>query len=132
MQDALIWSQVHVIGHSMGAMVAMQLACMHPERLLSLTLISATAGRWQSVPTNWAAIKYAWQVAPHILMLLVPSSSCSTATLACSLFLGYLCTCALLEHSSNTPFVGTAYKYGSMYMYDCHQHSAALLGDCAK
>ena len=61
-QDALQWEQVHVIGHSMGAMVATQLASMHPEKLLSLTLISVTAGRWQSVPTNWAAIKYAWQV----------------------------------------------------------------------
>ena len=62
MQGALGWELVHVIGHSMGAMVATQLASMHPERFLSLTLISATAGRWQSLPTNWAAIKYAWQV----------------------------------------------------------------------
>lgn len=62
MQDAVQWEQAHVIGHSMGAMVATQLASMHPEKLLSLTLISVTAGRWQSVPTNWAAIKYAWQV----------------------------------------------------------------------
>lgn len=62
MQNALKWDQVHVIGHSMGAMVATQLASMHPDRLLSLTLISVTAGRWQSIPTNWAAIKYAWQV----------------------------------------------------------------------
>ena len=62
LQDALKWGQVHVIGHSMGAMVATQLASMHPARLLSLTLISVTAGRWQSIPTNWAAIKYAWQV----------------------------------------------------------------------
>ena len=61
-QNALKWDQVHVIGHSMGAMVATQLACMHPDRLLSLTLISVTAGRWQSIPTNWAAVKYAWQV----------------------------------------------------------------------
>lgn len=60
--DTLKWGQVHVIGHSMGAMVATQLASMHPDRLLSLTLISVTAGRWQSVPLNWAAIKYAWQV----------------------------------------------------------------------
>ena len=61
-QDVLQWEQVHVIGLSMGAMVATQLASMHPEKFLSLTLISVTAGRWQAVPTNWAAIKYAWQV----------------------------------------------------------------------
>ncbi len=67
MQNALKWDQVHVIGHSMGAMVATQLACMHPDRLLSLTLISATAGRWQSIPTNWAAVKYAWQVSSSAL-----------------------------------------------------------------
>ncbi|KAL3134650.1 hypothetical protein ABBQ32_007659 [Trebouxia sp. C0010 RCD-2024] len=59
--DVLHWEQVHVIGHSMGAMVATQLASMHPEKFLSLTLISVTAGRWQAVPANWAAIKYAWQ-----------------------------------------------------------------------
>lgn len=67
MQNAMKWDQVHVIGHSMGAMVATQLACMHPDRLLSLTLISVTAGRWQSIPTNWAAIKYAWQVSSSAL-----------------------------------------------------------------
>lgn len=71
--DALKWGQVHVIGHSMGAMIATQLASMHPERLLSLTLISVTAGRWQSVPTNWAAIKYAWQV-PCSSPLLCPGA----------------------------------------------------------
>ena len=69
-QDALKWDQVHVIGHSMGAMIATQLASMYPQRLLSLTLISVTAGRWQSVPLNWAAIKYAWQVTPSILVVL--------------------------------------------------------------
>lgn len=46
----------------MGGMIATMLAAQHPQRVHTLTLISVTAGRWQSIPTSWAAIKYAWQV----------------------------------------------------------------------
>ena len=53
------------------------LAAKHPDRLHSLTLISVTGGRWQSLPTNWAAIKYAWQVStpPLLSCLLFPADS---------------------------------------------------------
>lgn len=50
----------------MGGMIATMLAAQHPQRVHTLTLISATAGRWQSLPTSWAAIKYAWQVLPPL------------------------------------------------------------------
>ena len=40
--DALEWSSAHVIGHSMGAMIAQLLTVRHPERVRSLTCISGS------------------------------------------------------------------------------------------
>ncbi|WP_406069068.1 alpha/beta fold hydrolase [Micromonospora sp. NBC_01638] len=41
--DALGWPRAHVVGISLGGMIAQQIAIQHPERVLSLTSISATA-----------------------------------------------------------------------------------------
>eukprot|EP00884_Botryococcus_braunii_P007304 jgi/Botrbrau1/16575/Bobra.0068s0006.1 len=60
--DVLGWGPVHVIGHSMGGMIAAKLAALAPERVASLTLISATAGGWQAVPRSYKALKYAIQL----------------------------------------------------------------------
>lgn len=48
--DALGWREAHVIGHSMGAMVACKFAAMFPQRARSLTVICGTGGGWESVP----------------------------------------------------------------------------------
>lgn len=40
--DALNLQQVHIIGHSMGGMVAQEVAAQHPARVLSLTLMSTS------------------------------------------------------------------------------------------
>ncbi|SCG65010.1 alpha/beta fold hydrolase [Micromonospora rifamycinica] len=41
--DALGWPRAHVVGISLGGMIAQQIAIDHPGRVLSLTSISATA-----------------------------------------------------------------------------------------
>ncbi|KAK9788003.1 hypothetical protein WJX73_006862 [Symbiochloris irregularis] len=56
------WEHAHVVGHSMGAMIALKLASAHPERIDSLTLISTTGGRFQSIPRGWRALWYAFQL----------------------------------------------------------------------
>ena len=62
-QEHLGWSrEVHVVGHSMGAMIATRLAALAPGKLASLTLISTTSGGFQIIPRSWRAVKYALQV----------------------------------------------------------------------
>lgn len=63
-QDKLGWKRVHVVGHSMGAMIACKLAARAPELIVSLTLISVTGGGWQSVPRSFKALKLAVLVSP--------------------------------------------------------------------
>lgn len=42
--NELGWEKFHVVGHSMGGMIAMLVAATAPERVASLTVISVTAG----------------------------------------------------------------------------------------
>ncbi|GMH44347.1 hypothetical protein BSKO_12281 [Bryopsis sp. KO-2023] len=61
--DALGWKRFHLVGFSMGGMISMKLAALFPDRLLSLSLLGATEGGWQSLPKSWRAFKYAIKMA---------------------------------------------------------------------
>jgi pimeloyl-ACP methyl ester carboxylesterase len=53
--DALGWESAHVVGASMGGMVAQTVAIRHPERIRSLTSIMSTTGeRAVATPTQAA------------------------------------------------------------------------------
>lgn len=53
--DDLGLPRAHVVGASMGGMIAQHLAFEHPDRLLSLcSIMSTTGGRRVSIPKPWA------------------------------------------------------------------------------
>ncbi|MFI6598131.1 alpha/beta fold hydrolase [Nonomuraea sp. NPDC050536] len=52
--DALGWEAAHIVGASMGGMIAQALAVRHPERVLTLTSIMSTPGPSISPPTEAA------------------------------------------------------------------------------
>ncbi|XAR71616.1 Carboxylesterase [Bertholletia excelsa] len=50
LMDHLGWRKAHVIGHSMGGMIACKLAAMVPDRVLSLALLNVTGGGYECIP----------------------------------------------------------------------------------
>ncbi|MGW0479101.1 alpha/beta fold hydrolase [Nonomuraea sp. NPDC003214] len=54
LMDALGWPAAHVMGASMGGMIAQTLAVRHPERVLTLTSIMSTTGPAVAPPTEAA------------------------------------------------------------------------------
>ena len=52
LMDHLGWDSAHVVGASMGGMIAQTMAIEHPERVRSLVSIMSTTGnRWTGLPT---------------------------------------------------------------------------------
>jgi len=54
--DHLCWDKAHVVGNSLGGMIAQELAIAVPHRLLSLSLISTHAGGWKAYIPPWQAV----------------------------------------------------------------------------
>eukprot|EP00262_Sarcandra_glabra_P005078 TRINITY_DN1635_c0_g1_i1.p1 TRINITY_DN1635_c0_g1~~TRINITY_DN1635_c0_g1_i1.p1 ORF type:complete len:310 (-),score=46.17 TRINITY_DN1635_c0_g1_i1:201-1130(-) len=50
LMDHLDWKKAHVVGHSMGAMIACKLAAMVPDRMSSLALLNGTGGGFECFP----------------------------------------------------------------------------------
>ncbi|KAK9724828.1 hypothetical protein RND81_05G101400 [Saponaria officinalis] len=48
--DHLGWRKAHIIGHSMGGMIALKLAALVPDRVLSLAVLNVTGGGFQILP----------------------------------------------------------------------------------
>jgi len=59
--DHVGWGSAHIVGHSMGGMVATRLAVRRPDRVDSLTIVSSTNGGWQAVPWNFRTVKYCFK-----------------------------------------------------------------------
>ena len=57
-QDQVGWRQAHVVGFSMGGMVACTFATLYPASVLSLTTVSSTLGHWHAIPRSRKAWKY--------------------------------------------------------------------------
>ncbi|KAF8649465.1 hypothetical protein HU200_064309 [Digitaria exilis] len=60
LMDHLGWLKAHVVGHSMGSMIASKLAAMAPDRVASLALLNTTGGGYQCIPkVDWHTISLA-------------------------------------------------------------------------
>lgn len=46
----LRWERAHIVGFSLGGMIATRFAVLFPAAVQSLTLISVTGGRWECIP----------------------------------------------------------------------------------
>jgi len=49
------WDKIHLVGNSLGGMIAQEVALAIPQQLLSLTLIATHAGGWSTYIPPWRA-----------------------------------------------------------------------------
>lgn len=93
-QDHLRWERAHILGFSMGGMVAQSLAVMAPHRVHSLTLLGTSRGGLQIIPHNWSGLKVAFKMvmarSGGVFGLL---AGCLAGSTACNLGSDVLCAC---------------------------------------
>jgi pimeloyl-ACP methyl ester carboxylesterase len=65
--DVLKIQKADVLGHSMGGMVAQQLAVTHPEKVNRLILVSTTCGGKDSIPPSPQLVKLARELENKLL-----------------------------------------------------------------
>jgi len=56
------WDKVHLVGNSLGGMIAQELALRIPEKLASLALIATHSGGWKAYIPPWQVM---WSVLRH-------------------------------------------------------------------
>lgn len=57
LMDAAGWTDAHVVGHSLGGLVALELALTTPERVRSLALLCTSASGRDLVQVSWWSIR---------------------------------------------------------------------------
>jgi pimeloyl-ACP methyl ester carboxylesterase len=62
------WRRVHLIGFSMGGMIASKAASMYPEKVLSLTLLSTPQCGIHIMLPSWRTLKVIARVIPRCLL----------------------------------------------------------------
>jgi pimeloyl-ACP methyl ester carboxylesterase len=60
LMDALDVDKAHILGQSMGGMIAQEIAIEHPERVSKLILCCTTSGVTRVLP-SWRMIKWLWR-----------------------------------------------------------------------
>jgi pimeloyl-ACP methyl ester carboxylesterase len=95
--DHLGWRRFHVVGHSMGGMIACKLAAAAPQRLQSLSILSATGGGWQAVPKSWSALWLGIKVCAAVQHAALLNGVCWGNAGACLVCL----PCCLLQSNLN-------------------------------
>lgn len=62
LQNHLQWERAHILGFSMGGMIAQSLAVLAPQRVQSLTLLGTSRGGFQIIPHSWSGLKVAFKM----------------------------------------------------------------------